>query len=92
MQLAISCLNRFLNNFFSGLFLLQDMEADEVESDCDGPERLLDAWLGELDTLTGVSLVTRDPMLQLSFRLARFLANGTSACLFPGHQQATRCS
>lgn len=30
-----------------------DMEADEVESDCDGPERLLDAWLGELDTLTG---------------------------------------
>lgn len=35
--------------------LLQDMEADEVESDCDGPERLLDAWLGELDTLTGVS-------------------------------------
>lgn len=29
------------------------MEADEVESDCDGPERLLDTWLGELDTLSG---------------------------------------
>lgn len=38
------------------LCLLQAMEADEVESDCDGPERLLDAWLGELDNLTGVSV------------------------------------
>lgn len=33
--------------------LEQIMEADEVESDCDGPGRQLDAWLGELRTLTG---------------------------------------
>ena len=58
-------LNEFINYTF--LNFRMEQHTSEMESDTEDPEKLLNAWLGELDSLTMVSLT-------IKFKIYLFIA------------------